>query len=67
MVPKFVMPESMQRIAELSPMNWGLEGMLAVLLRGGALAEAGLPAAKLGGFALFMFAIAALLFRRREI
>jgi ABC-2 type transport system permease protein len=67
MVPKFVMPESMQRIAELSPMNWGLEGMLAVLLRGGALAEVGLPAAKLGGFALFMFVIAALLFRRREI
>jgi ABC-2 type transport system permease protein len=67
MVPKFVMPESMQRIAELSPMNWGLEGMLAVLLRGGALAEVGLPAAKLGGFALFMFVIAALLFRRREV
>lgn len=67
MVPKFVMPEFMQRIAELSPMNWGLEGMLAVLLRGGALAEVWLPAAKLGGFALFMFGIAALLFRRREV
>src|SRR5512139_29000 len=67
MVPKFVMPEFMQRIAELSPMNWGLEGMLAVLLRGGELAEVWLPAAKLGGFALFMFGIAALLFRRREV
>ena len=67
MVPKFVMPDFMQRIAELSPMNWGLEGMLAVLLRGGELAEVGLPAAKLGGFALVMFVVAALLFRRREI
>jgi len=67
MVPKFVMPDFMQRIAELSPMNWGLEGMLAVLLRGGELAEVWLPAAKLGGFALFMFGIAALLFRRREV
>lgn len=67
MVPKFVMPESMQRIAELSPMNWGLEGVLAVLLRGGELAEVWLPAARLAGFALFMFVIAALLFRRREV
>lgn len=67
MVPKFVMPDFMQRIAELSPMNWGLEGMLAVLLRGGELAAVWLPVAKLGGFALLMFAIAALLFRRREV
>ena len=66
MVPKFVMPETMQRVAELSPMNWGLEGMLVVLLRGGNVAEVALPAAKLGGFALVMFGIAALLFRRRE-
>jgi len=67
MVPKFVMPDFMQRIAELSPMNWGLEGVLAVLLRGGRWAEVWLPAAKLGGFALLMFIIAALLFRRREV
>jgi ABC-2 type transport system permease protein len=67
MVPKFIMPDFMQRIAEMSPMNWGLEGVLAVLLRGGKLAEVWLPAAKLGGFALLMFIIAALLFRRREV
>ena len=35
--------------------------------RGGKLAEVWLPAAKLGGFALLMFIIAALLFRRREV
>ncbi|HEY0720804.1 MAG TPA: ABC transporter permease [Gammaproteobacteria bacterium] len=67
MVPKFVMPDFMQRIAELSPMNWGLEGVLAVLLRGGELVEVWRPAAKLGGFALLMFITAALLFRRREL
>ncbi|HEY0635420.1 MAG TPA: ABC transporter permease [Gammaproteobacteria bacterium] len=67
MVPKFVMPDFMQRVAELSPMNWGLEGVLAVLLRGGGPAEVALSAAKLGGFALLMFIAAALLFRRREV
>lgn len=67
MVPKFVMPDFMQRIAELSPMNWGLEGVLAVLLRGGTPADVWLPALKLGGFGLLMFTVAALLFRRREV
>jgi ABC-2 type transport system permease protein len=67
MVPKFVMPDFMQRIAELSPMNWGLEGMLAVLVRGGAVADVAIPAAKLGGFAFVMFIAAALLLRRREL
>lgn len=66
MVPKFVMPDFMQRIAELSPMNWGLEGMLAVLLRGGAIADVMPAVAKLGGFALVTFTAAALLLRRRE-
>ena len=32
MVPKFVMPESMQKIAELSPMSWGLDGFLDIFL-----------------------------------
>ncbi|MBI5428913.1 MAG: ABC transporter permease [Nitrosomonadales bacterium] len=65
MVPKFVMPDVMQRIAEFSPMNWGLEGMLAVLLRGSDIGGVLLPAAKLMGFAALMIVIAVLLFRRR--
>lgn len=65
MVPKFVMPDVMQRIAEFSPMNWGLEGMLAVLLRGSDISGVLLPSAKLMGFAALMVAIAVLLFRRR--
>jgi len=65
MVPKFVMPDVMQRIAEFSPMNWGLEGMLAVLLRGSDMGGVLLPSAKLMGFALLMMLIAVLLFRRR--
>jgi len=35
MVPKFVMPAAMQKLADLSPMSWGLNGFLDVLLRGG--------------------------------
>ena len=64
MVPKFVMPEVMQRLAEFSPMNWGLEGMLAVLLRGSDMAGVLLPAAKLMGFATLMIIIAVVFFRR---
>lgn len=65
MVPKFVMPDVMQRLAEYSPMNWGLEGMLAVLLRGSDVAGVLQPAAKLAGFAAAMIVVAVLLFRRR--
>ena len=65
MVPKFVMPEVMQRLAEFSPMNWGLEGLLAVLLRGSDMAGVLLPTAKLMGFATLMIIIAVVFFRRR--
>jgi ABC-2 type transport system permease protein len=63
MVPKFVMPEVMQRLAEFSPMNWGLEGLLAVLLRGSDMAGVLMPTLKLTGFAAFMVIIAAAFFR----
>lgn len=66
MVPKFVMPAFMQRIAEWSPMNWGLEGLLSVLLRGSDLAAALPHVLRLGGFAVVMFGIAAFLFGRAQ-
>lgn len=37
MVPTFVMPAVMQKLSQFSPMNWALEGLLDVLLRGGDL------------------------------
>jgi ABC-2 type transport system permease protein len=64
MVPKFAMPAFMQRIAELSPMNWGLEALLNVLVRGGDVASTLPHALRLGCFAAMMFAIALFLFRR---
>jgi ABC-2 type transport system permease protein len=64
MVPKFVMPAGMQRVAEWSPMNWGLEALLNVLLRGGDVASTLPHVLRLGGFAALMFGIAWLLFQR---
>ncbi|QFR50194.1 ABC transporter permease [Sulfurimonas lithotrophica] len=33
MVPKFIMPESMQSFADISPMSWGLDGFLEIFLK----------------------------------
>lgn len=35
MVPKFIMPESMQKLADISPMSWGLDGFLDIFIRNG--------------------------------
>ncbi len=64
MVPVFVMPHFMQELARLSPMNWGLEALLTVLLRGDDVAATLPHAARLLVFAAVMLLIAALLFRR---
>ncbi|RTD87531.1 ABC transporter permease [Variovorax atrisoli] len=65
MVPKFVMPGFMQRLVEISPMNWGLEALLTVLLRGGGVADTLPQVGRLVAFAALMFVVAVLLFRRR--
>lgn len=67
MVPKFVMPAFMQRLAELSPMNWGLEGLLTVLLRGGDVAAVWPHAARLLWFAAATFVVALILLRSRRL
>jgi ABC-2 type transport system permease protein len=65
MVPTFVMPPVMQTLASYSPMNWALEGLLAVLLRNGSLAAIVPAAAKLTVFALLMLGSGFVLLRRR--
>ncbi len=37
MVPQWIMPKFMQTFAQISPMNWALEGFLEVFLRSGRL------------------------------
>lgn len=39
MIPTFVMPQVMQKLSTLSPMNWGLEAYLNVILRQGTLGD----------------------------
>ena len=65
MVPTFIMPPVMQTLAAWSPMNWGLEGLLTVVLRNGSVGEVLPHAAKLVVFALVMMALAAHFFARR--
>ena len=64
MVPTFVMPAFMRQLAAASPMNWGLEALLAVLLRGGGIQDVWPYALRLGLLALVAALAAVLLFRR---
>jgi ABC-2 type transport system permease protein len=52
MVPRFVMPEAMQQLSNISPMAWGLEGFLDIFLRNGGVVDV-LPEAG----ALFLFGV----------
>jgi ABC-2 type transport system permease protein len=58
MVPKFVMPEAMQHLTNVSPMAWGLEGFLDVLLRDGSTADVLFEAAALSVFGVVTLVIA---------
>jgi ABC-2 type transport system permease protein len=64
MVPLFIMPEVMQQIGAYSPMNWGLEALLDVLLRGADFSAVLPRIGRLTGFSVLMLAGAYLLFRR---
>ncbi|HVF16273.1 MAG TPA: ABC transporter permease [Steroidobacteraceae bacterium] len=58
MVPKFVMPEAMQHLTNISPMAWGLEGFLDVLLRNGGTGDVLKEVAALSLFGIVTLAIA---------
>ena len=64
MVPLFVMPEVMQHIAVFSPMNWGLESLLDVFLRGADVSTVLPRVARLIGFSALMLTFAYALSRR---
>lgn len=65
MVPRFVMPPAMQTLAQLSPMSWGLEGFLNVLLRGGGFAAIAADAGALAAFGALTIVLAGWLQQRR--
>lgn len=65
MVPKSVMPDAMRHVAELSPMSWGLDAFLTLLVGHGDLAAVAPYCARLLGLAVVVGAAALVLFRRR--
>lgn len=65
MVPRFVMPETMQRIADFSPMAWGLEGFLDIFLRNGNVLDVLPEAGSLFALGATTITLALTLFRRK--
>ena len=64
MVPRSIMPEALQHISRLSPMSWGLEGFLDILLREGGVQTIAPKALMLVGFALLSLTLAAFRLQR---
>lgn len=58
MVPKFVMPAVMQKLAAFSPMAWGLDGFHSVMLRHGSFADILPSLAQLLAFAALALTLA---------
>lgn len=65
MVPKFLMPESMQHLSNISPMSWGLEGFLDVFLRGLGCRAVVTESLALMGFGILLLILAGLIFAHR--
>jgi len=66
MVPKFIMPEAMQRMADLSPMAWGLDGFLELFLRGGGFADIARELTLLLAFGLAALCLALLAYSKQK-
>jgi ABC-2 type transport system permease protein len=60
MVPRFIMPEAMRNLSLLSPMSWGLDGFLDIILRNGGVADVLPECAVLAAFGATALAIAVL-------
>jgi ABC-2 type transport system permease protein len=61
------MPETMQKLSEVSPMAWALDGFHAVILRQGGAADIAAPCVKLLALALALFAAALWVHHRRRV
>jgi ABC-2 type transport system permease protein len=65
MVPKFIMPDFMQTLANISPMSWGLDGFLDIFLRGGGIDMVMNEALMLMLFGAITLGISTLMLQRR--
>jgi ABC-type multidrug transport system, permease component len=66
MVPKFLMPDFMQRLAMVSPMSWGLDGFLKIFVKGEGIRAVGGESAMLFLFGLTVMALAMAVSRQNE-
>jgi len=66
MVPKFIMPQKMQEVSELSPMSWALDGFLEIFVNGGTFTDIASSIYKLSIFAIICFLIAYILLQRKR-
>ena len=66
MVPTFIMPQFMQSLSQLSPMSWGLQGYLDILLRGGDVSDILPEMLRLVLFGAVCLVVSAALFRRQN-
>jgi ABC-2 type transport system permease protein len=66
LVPKAVMPDFMQRLADLSPLSWGLDGFLDVFVNNGGVRDALPESALLLAFSAVTHLLAIARYRRRD-
>lgn len=66
MVPTFVMPEFMQKLAIISPMSWGLQGFLDIFLRGGSACDVLPEALSLSVLGILALLMALILLKRQR-
>jgi ABC-2 type transport system permease protein len=65
-VPVFAMPEVMQTISHISPLNWGLNGFYDILIRAGGLVDILQECLLLLAFAALCMAVAVVYHRRKK-
>ena len=66
MVPTFVMPLFMQKLANLSPMSWGMEGFLDIFLREGGTVDVLPESLALFLFGVFMLTLTVIALKRQR-
>jgi ABC-2 type transport system permease protein len=67
MVPKFVMPAFMKSLSNLSPLSWGMEGFLDIMLRNGTLVDIMPECLLLIGTGCIMFVLTGIGLKRKII
>ena len=59
MVPHFLMPSTLQTLAQASPLYWGHQAYLDVFLQGASVRDIALPLTILGGMGTFCLLLSA--------